>query len=47
MSEHGRLRADSQICVSVFVRKFSRETRQGVGGGQRAGRGGSPGSVQS
>lgn len=30
MSKHACLRADSQICVQLFIRKFPRETRRVV-----------------
>ena len=47
ISEQRYLRADSQICEQIFVRKFPREARKVVGERQRAGRGGNQVSMQS
>ena len=47
ISEQRCLRADSQICEQIFVRKFPREARKVVGERQRAGRGGNQVSMQS
>lgn len=37
VSEQACLKADPQICVYIFVRKFSRETGKVVGGGGEQG----------